>query len=193
MNSKEALIIVDVQNDFCPGGNLPVPDGDAVVKPLNKLIKYARERDWTIIASRDWHPATTTHFDKWPIHCVAQTRGAEFHSALDLDNVEVFSKGMGAEEDSYSAFDAKNTEDLSLGDFLKRKGVERIFVGGLATDYCVKATVLDGLKDGFKTFFIDDASRAVNLKPGDTIAALDEMFEAGAEAVWSWEILNGEY
>ena len=148
-SSKRALIVVDVQNDFCPGGTLAVAQGDQVVAPLNKLIEEFLERGEPVFKSRDWHPEKTNHFaaqgGTWPVHCVQNTKGAEFHPNLvDDKHIRVVSKGLG-DTDCYSAFDET---DLALQ--LRRLGVEEVWVGGLATDYCVKATVLDALKEGFQ-------------------------------------------
>ena len=193
--AKSALIIVDVQNDFCPGGALPVPDGDKVVEPLNKMIAHARKMGWPIIASRDWHPKQTTHFVTggciWPVHCVAGTKGAEFHSELDIiaDGV-IISKGMGSAENAYSAFEGKTAVNLSLGYFLTKMELDKVFIGGLATDYCVKATVLDALKLGFKVYLLKDACRAVNIKPNDGKKAIAEMKKIGAIITTVKEVLG---
>jgi nicotinamidase/pyrazinamidase len=179
---KQALLIVDVQNDFCPGGTLAVERGDEVVAPLNRLIDQFLQRGAPVYKSRDWHPATTKHFAKyggtWPVHCVQNTRGAEFHPALrDDPRIIVVSKGLG-DTDCYSAFD-----ETDLAAQLHQQGIEEVLVGGLATDYCVKNTVLDALKHGFKVKGLKNAMRAVNLQPGDGERALEEMRAAGAEIV----------
>lgn len=179
-SKKRALIVVDVQNDFCPGGALAVAEGDQVVAPLNKLIDEFLQRGEPVFKSRDWHPEKTKHFEAyggtWPVHCVQNTSGAEFHpDLLDDIHIRTISKGLG-DEDSYSAFDGT---DLALQ--LQRLGIEEIWVGGLATDYCVKNTVLDALKEGFKVKALADAMRAVELKPGDGERAIEEMRNAGAE------------
>jgi len=180
--ARRALIVVDVQNDFCPGGSLAVERGDEVVAPLNRLIEEFLERGEPVYKSRDWHPPETKHFaaygGTWPVHCVQNTRGAEFHPALSDDpRVRVVSKGEG-DEDSYSAFDG-----TALAEDLRREGVREVWVGGLATDYCVKNTVLDALREGFRVRALSDAMRAVNLQPGDDRRALEEMRAAGAEVV----------
>jgi nicotinamidase/pyrazinamidase len=179
---KRALIVVDVQNDFCPGGALAVERGDEVVEPLNRLIEEFLGRGEPVYKSRDWHPARTKHFTAyggtWPVHCVRETRGAEFHEGLlDDPRVRVVSKGMG-DEDNYSAFDG-----TALAEELRGEGVREVWVGGLATDYCVKNTVLDALRAGFRVRALRDAMRAVNLQPGDDERALAEMRAAGAEVV----------
>ena len=179
---RRALIVVDVQNDFCPGGSLAVERGDEVVEPLNRLIKDFLERGEPVFKSRDWHPAKTKHFaaygGTWPVHCVQNTRGAEFHKDLAEDpRVRVISKGLG-DEDQYSAFDG-----TTLAEDLRREGVEEVWVGGLATDYCVKNTVLDALRAGFRVRALPEAMRAVNLQPGDDARAVEEMRRAGAEII----------
>ncbi len=179
---RRALIVVDVQNDFCPGGSLAVERGDEVVAPLNRLIEEFLARGEPVYKSRDWHPARTKHFalygGTWPVHCVRGTRGAEFHPELIEDpRVRVVSKGEG-DEDSYSAFDG-----TTLAEALRAEGVGEVWVGGLATDYCVKNTVLDALRAGFRVRALSDAMRAVNLRPGDDARAVEEMRRAGAEVI----------
>lgn len=179
-NPKQALIVVDVQNDFCPGGTLAVAHGDEVVQPLNEQIDEFLERGAPVYKSRDWHTPTTKHFEAyggtWPVHCVQNTKGAEFHPALrDDPRINVISKGLG-DTDCYSAFD-----ETDLGAQLRQQGVEEVIVGGLATDYCVKNTVLDALKHGFKVKALTNAMRAVDLQPGDGERAIEEMRAAGAE------------
>lgn len=179
---KQALIVVDVQNDFCPGGALAVAHGDEVVAPLNKMIEDFLERGDPVYKSRDWHPPTTKHFQAyggaWPIHCVQNTQGAEFHPQLKDDpRIHIISKGLG-DTDCYSAFDETDLEAQ-----LRGKGVEELLVGGLATDYCVKATVMAGLKHGFSVKALKNAMRPVDLKPGDGERAIEEMRNAGAQIV----------
>lgn len=188
MQAKDALIIVDVQNDFCPGGALAVSGGDEVVPVLNRVIERFTKAGLPIFATRDWHPEKTNHFKAyggiWPVHCVQGTRGAEFHAGLELGkDTVVVSAGMVPDEDGYSGFQARDPSGARLAELLQRKGVERIIVGGLATDYCVKHTVLDGLKEGFKVLLLADAIRAVNLKPHDGELAIAEMVRAGAVKV----------
>jgi nicotinamidase/pyrazinamidase len=179
---KRALIVVDVQNDFCPGGTLAVAHGNEVIAPLNALIDEFLENGEPVYESRDWHPAQTKHFEAyggtWPVHCVQNTKGAEFHPKLRQDpRITVVSKGLG-DTDCYSAFD-----ETDLTSQLKQQGVEEVWVGGLATDYCVKNTVLDALKNGFEVKAIENAMRAVELNPGDGELALQQMLEAGADVV----------
>jgi nicotinamidase/pyrazinamidase len=191
MQAKDALIIVDVQNDFCPGGALAVSGGDEVVPVLNRVIERFTEAGLPIFATRDWHPEKTNHFKIyggiWPVHCVQGTRGAEFHAGLELGkDIVVVSAGMVPDEDGYSGFQARDPSGAGLAELLQRKGVERIIVGGLATDYCVKHTVLDGLKEGFKVLLLADAIRAVNLKPHDGELAIAEMVRAGAVTIFDF-------
>ncbi len=179
---KRALIVVDVQNDFCPGGTLAVERGDKVVAPLNLLIKDFLARGEPVYKSRDWHLPHTKHFadygGTWPVHCIQNTRGAEFHPDLaDDPRIEVISKGLG-DEDCYSAFDG-----TALAEKLHARGVKEVWVGGLATDYCVKNTVLDAVREGFRVRVVSDAMRAVNLQPGDGELAIEEMRAAGATII----------
>ena len=184
--AKEALIVVDVQNDFCPGGALAVTEGDAVVPTLNAYLSYFAERGAPIYASRDWHPPVTRHFRDfggvWPIHCVQGTPGAKLHSDLTLPaNSTIVDKGEDPNEDAYSAFQGRGASGIALEDHLRANGVERVYVGGLATDYCVKSTVLDALARGFKATLLIDASRGVNLRPHDSEEAIAEMVRDGAD------------
>jgi len=186
MREKAALVVVDVQNDFCPGGALPVADGDKIIAVLNRHIEKFFAAGLPIFATRDWHPAKTRHFNTdggpWPPHCVQGSEGASFHAALALPKSAVIvSKGVSPDTDSYSGFEAADAEGVGLAERLRRLGVERIFVGGLATDYCVKFTVLDALKEGFKVTLLEDAVRGVDLRPNDSREAIDAMVCAGAE------------
>jgi nicotinamidase/pyrazinamidase len=180
---KKALIVVDVQNDFCPGGSLAVAEGNQVVLPLNKMMKEFLDRGEPVYKTRDWHPEKTRHFaaygGTWPVHCVQNTTGAEFHPDLLNDaRVTVISKGFDERADGYSGFDG-----TQLAQLLRDENVEEIWVGGLATDYCVKQTVIDGVRNGFKVKALADAMRAVNVNPDDGKKAIEEMKEAGAEIV----------
>jgi len=178
----KALLIVDVQNDFCPGGSLAVPEGDKVVPFINQLM----ESFPLVVASKDWHPKDTVHFKKWPPHCVQNTPGADFHPKLDASKIKkIFLKGTKNKDDGYSAFEATSAD---LGEFLKNESVEDLYVVGLATDYCVKATALDADKLGFETFVVEDAVAAVNVKPGDGEKALKAMAHAGITLINSDEI-----
>lgn len=176
---KRALFIVDLQRDFCPGGALGIATADKVVPVINQLMDGYD----VILASKDWHPYQTVHFDKWPVHCVAETSGAEFHQDLNSHRItHVFLKGTLNKDDGYSAFEATNDD---LDQYLKQQGVTHLDVCGLATDFCVKATVLDALRLGYVVRVLTDAVDAVNLQPGDDEKALAEMKAAGADLVTS--------
>lgn len=181
ITKDSALIIVDVQNDFCPGGALPVPQGDLVVPVLNEYIRLFSSNGARIYATRDWHPPNHCSFKTqggpWPVHCVQNSKGAEFHPKLTLSrDVKIVSKATDPKLDAYSAF-----EGTDLAASLKRQGIRKLFIGGLATDYCVKSAVMDGIKAGFRVTFLADASRGVNLNAGDSDKAISEMIAAGAE------------
>jgi len=195
MRGKDALIVVDVQNDFCPGGALAVRNGDDVVAVLNRYIEKFLEARLPIFATRDWHPEKTSHFNSyggpWPTHCVQHSRGAEFHPGLRLGpGVIVVSKGAGADEDGYSGFQGRDSSGAPLAELLRERGVEVIFVGGLATDYCVKHTALDGIKQGFRVVLIGDAVRGVDLNPNDSARAVKEMSDAGGLTLGSFDDLH---
>jgi nicotinamidase/pyrazinamidase len=207
-----ALILVDLQNDFVPGGALPVTEGDAVVPVANRLL---REGDFDlVVATQDWHPPDHGSFAAnhpgrkpgevidldglrqilWPVHCVQNSAGAAFLPGLDMARVEeVFQKGTDPRIDSYSGFfDNGHRKATGLGEYLKSKGVTEVYVLGLATDYCVRFTALDALQLGFRTHLVEDASRGVNLKPGDVQRAVEEMRAAGVAVTRSDELLAGE-
>jgi nicotinamidase/pyrazinamidase len=184
--AQDALIVVDVQNDFCPAGTLAVTEGDQVIPVLNRLIAEFDRAGLPVIATRDWHPRRTTHFNthggQWPPHCIQGTTGAEFHRDLALgQSAVVVSKGAEENADSYSGFDAVDARGFRLADMLRAQGVKRLLIGGLATDYCVKQTALDGLQQGFEVVVLEDAVRGVNLQPDDARQALEEMERAGAK------------
>ncbi len=173
----DALIIVDVQNDFCPGGALPIERGDEVVPVLNEWIAAAQASDTPVFASRDYHPQGHMSFDEsggpWPLHCIQDTDGAQFHPDLALpDNAVVVTKGVRLDQDQNSAFD-----QTGLATELKKQNVERVFVGGLAEDVCVLATVLDGRREGLDVILIQDATRPVTAEGGDS--ARQQMQDAG--------------
>jgi nicotinamidase/pyrazinamidase len=180
-----ALLIVDVQNDFCPGGSLAVAGGHEVVPVLNRFAEAFAAAGCLVIADRDWHPGRTTHFVQfggaWPPHCVQGTPGAEYHRDLMLppETVHVV-KGMGAEEDAYSVFQGRDASGRSFEAVLGEHGIRKLYVGGLATDYCVRHTVLDARKAGLEVVVLEDAVRGVNVEPGDADRALEEMRAAGA-------------
>lgn len=174
-----ALLIVDVQNDFCPGGALAAPNGDEVVPVINQLMnKFS-----VIVASKDWHPKDSTHFKKWPLHCVQNTQGAEFHPELNSQKIQkVFLKGTSGKDDGYSAFEATN---LNLKKYLQDKNVDELYIAGLTTEYCVFDTAVNAVKEGFKTYVIEDAIRPVNVNEGDGDKALQKMKDAGIHLIGS--------
>ncbi len=194
--ANKALLMVDVQNDFCPGGALAVTDGDKVVDPLNAMLILADERNWLVVASRDWHPAVTKHFKGyggiWPTHCVQNTQGAAFHRNLAVvaDKDIIISKATQPDEDGYSAFEGKTKDGKNLADVLKECKIDEIYIGGLATDYCVKASALDAMKNDFKTFLLLDACRAVNIQPDDGDKALEAMKNAGVIITTTQEVYD---
>lgn len=181
LRSDDALLVVDVQRDFLPGGSLAVRGGDAVIAPLNRCIARFVAQRLPVFASRDWHPSGHCSFREaggpWPAHCVADSEGAEFAPALRLPpDVTVAAKGTAREADAYSAF---GRTDLHA--WLQARGVRRLFVGGLATDYCVRSTVLDARTLGYHVVVLRDAIAAVDAQPGDGARALQEMADAGAD------------
>ena len=184
----DALLVVDFQNDFTPGGALAVAGGDEIAGPIDRLL----DRFGLVIATRDWHPADHGSFRgveanqarwrgsdppaTWPVHCVQGSTGAELHPALDRERVDlVLDKGQDASSPGYSAF-----EDTGLAELLHRHGVDRLYVTGLATDYCVRQTVLDARRHGFAVVVVTDAVRGVEAEPGDAARALEQMRRAGA-------------
>jgi len=184
-----ALLIVDVQNDFCPGGALPVSGGDEVVPILNRYVRIFGQAGLAVFASRDWHPVATEHFKDfggtWPLHCVQHTHGARFHPALDLTpEVIVISKGMDPAGDSYSVFQGADEEGHAFLEVLRQKEIKQLFVGGLATDSCVKYSVRDARAEGFGVFLLGDAIRGVNLQPDDSQKAIEEMAARGARIIF---------
>ena len=203
----QALLLVDIQNDFCPGGALAVREGDQVVAPANRLANHFD----LVVATQDWHPADHGSFAAnhpgrqpgetidlhgitqilWPVHCVESTPGTEFHPALDTSHfADVFRKGVDSRIDSYSGFfDNDHHSATGLAEFLKERGVDEVVICGLATDYCVKFTVLDALAAGFAVTVVTDACRGVNLQPDGSAKALVAMVEAGARLATSSELL----
>ncbi len=204
----KALILVDIQNDFCPGGALEVREGNQVVPVANKLMDHFD----LVVATQDWHPADHGSFAAnhpwrrpgqvidlnglpqvlWPIHCVQESFGAEFVQSLQAHKIEkVFVKGTDPGIDSYSGFfDNGHRKATGLGDFLKEKGVDEVFVMGLATDYCVKFTALDSVSLGFNTYLIEDGCRGVNLSEGDVEQAIADMQSGGVVVTNSAGIMN---
>ncbi len=180
---KKALLIVDVQNDFCPGGTLAVKDGDKVVPIINNIM----DKFDVIISTQDWHPVDTVHFEKWPAHCVSNLDGADFHPDLNIDKIDLkLYKGTENKDDGYSAFEATNE---SLEEYIKQEEIKQIYVCGLATDYCVRASALDAIKLGIRTYVITDAIAAVNLKPDDGKKTLRELSRKGATLIESSAIV----
>ena len=209
-DQNTALILVDLQNDFCPLGALPVPEGDQVIPIANALMPHFS----TVVATQDWHPADHGSFAAnhpwrkpgqtidlnglpqilWPIHCVQGSFGAEFVPELKQEGItKVFEKGTDPGIDSYSGFfDNGHRKATGLGDWLKKQGITRVYVLGLATDYCVKFTALDALQLGFETYLVEDASRGVNLAPGDVDQAVADMQAAGVQIVQSDSLLQAQ-
>jgi nicotinamidase/pyrazinamidase len=186
IRNRSALLVVDVQKDFCPGGTLAVPGGDRVVPVLNQYIEEAIAKGWVVYASRDWHPPVTRHFQpyggEWPPHCVEHTEGASFHPDLRLPpSTIVISKGQDPENPGYSAFQGYTPEGRPLLADLQERQIEQLYVGGLATDYCVKHSVIDALRNGFRVTVLADAIAGVEVQPGDSSRAIDEMRHAGAD------------
>jgi nicotinamidase/pyrazinamidase len=203
---KRALVLVDIQNDFCPGGALAVRRGDEVVGVANRLTRHFE----LVVATQDWHPRehgsfAANHPGKepyqvidlhgleqvlWPVHCVQDSRGAELHPELDRTRIaRIFPKGTDATIDSYSGFhDNGRRRSTGMGEWLKGQGVGTVYVVGLATDYCVKFTALDARKDGFDAFLVEDACRAVELEAGDGDRAIDAMRGAGVVVIDSGAI-----
>jgi nicotinamidase/pyrazinamidase len=198
-----ALILVDLQNDFLPGGALAVKEGDQIIPVINDLLKKKFD---IVIATKDWHPSDHESFAVsqgktpgeiidlfgleqilWPVHCVQGTQGAEFTPGWDVRRItKVFYKGTDKTMDSYSTFyDNGHRHSTGLESYLKEQGIHDIYIAGLATDYCVKYSVLDALKSGFNIYVVEDACKAVNLNDGDDKKALEEMREAGAHIVTS--------
>ncbi len=202
----KALLLVDIQNDFCPGGALAVPRGDEVVEVANRMQKHFS----IVVATQDWHPANHGSFASnhegrkpgevidlhgiqqilWPAHCVQGTPGAKLVSSLETDKIaKVFPKGTDPTVDSYSGFyDNEQRNSTGLTDYLREREVGEVYVVGLATDYCVKFTALDARREGFATYVIEDGCRGVNLEPGDSTAAIDEMRRSGVTVLQSGQI-----
>ncbi|MEX1212560.1 MAG: nicotinamidase [Balneolaceae bacterium] len=181
LTASDALLLVDVQNDFCPGGALPIPEGDTVVPVLNVWIRKAVQQGVPVFASRDWHPREHLSFQErggeWPPHCIQNSDGAAFHPDLNLpDHVIIVTKGVRFDQDQYSALD-----QTGLADEMQRRGIQRLLIGGLAQDVCVRATVLDACKAGFEVLLITDGTRPVTQTGGDE--ANKEMEQAGARLI----------
>jgi nicotinamidase/pyrazinamidase len=183
LGRNTALIVVDVQNDFIPGGTLPTAGGDQVVQPLNTYIQLVTQAGGKAFASRDWHPENHVSFRSrggpWPPHCLQNSWGAQFHADLRLPaDARILSKGYDSDLEAYSAFDG-----TGLASLLREERITRVLVGGLATDYCVYNTALDALKLGLETWLLTDAIRAVDALPGDGDRAIERMLAAGAKPI----------
>ncbi len=179
---NKALLIVDLQNDFCPGGNLAVENGDKVIPVINKLIKHFNY----VFASKDWHSENSEHFKKWPVHCLANSNGAKLHKNLHQEKIEeIFLKGTSIKDDGYSVFEATNK---NFEKYLKEKNITELFITGLALDFCVKATALDAVKKGFKTYIVLDATEAVNKNSKESV--IKELEENNIKIINSSNILE---
>ena len=188
IDKRSVLIIVDVQKDFCQGGTLPVPRGNDVVPVLNRYIRKFEEAGAQIYATRDWHPSNHVSFASqggpWPSHCVQNTEGAEFHRDLLLSKDTIIISKANSLKETYSGFDETNLEAD-----LKQKNIRKVFVGGLATDYCVLNTVLDALRLGFETFLLKDAIKGVNVRPNDSERAIKEMRSKGVHIIRNIDVI----
>lgn len=189
LQKNAALLLIDLQNDFCKNGALAVPQGDDVIAIANTLMPHFS----TVIATQDWHPNNHTSFESlWPVHCVQESVGAQFHPELNTSSIDfVTQKGMDINIDSYSAFyDNAHLKSTGLTTQLREKKIDILYVMGLATDYCVKFTCLDARKDGFTVCLIEDGCRGVNLQENDVKNALDELQSAGVHFIKSKNIVN---
>lgn len=190
---KSALLFVDIQNDFCPGGALGVSEGDQIIPVVNSLIKKFP----LVVATQDWHPPDHISFKEkggpWPPHCVQGTRGAELHPDIDAKEIDIrLRKAFTPDKDAYSSFEAVDDAGRSLDEIMKSKDVRQLYIVGLATDYCVLASAMDGLKNGYDVFVVTDAVRAVNVNPEDGQKALEQMAKGGAHLITSGQILKRE-
>ena len=186
MEKNAALLIVDVQNDFCPGGALQITGGDRVVEPIYRAARLFADAGLPVLASRDWHPPDTRHFREfggvWPVHCVQGTAGAAFHPDLRLpEGTIVLSKGINPELDGYSAFEGVAADGRLLAELLCDLQVRRLYICGLATDYCVLCTAREALRSGLEVTVLTDAVAGVDIVPGASAAAIEEMARAGAQ------------
>lgn len=187
IDAHSALLLIDLQNDFCPDGSLAVPEGDQVIAIANQLMPYFK----TIIATQDWHPHNHSSFESlWPVHCVQGTRGAQFHNELILNHItKIIQKGTDNTIDSYSAFyDNQHLKNTGLTQWLRENHIATIYVMGLATEYCVLYSVMDAIADGFNVYVITDGCRGIDLHAGDVAAALNKMQEKGARLISSKQI-----
>ncbi|MDK6028130.1 nicotinamidase [Ignisphaera sp. 4213-co] len=179
----DALIIVDMQNDFMPGGTLPVPNALTIISAINKYIELFEKSNALIVATRDWHPPNHISFNTrggpWPPHCIQNTWGAEFHKDLKLPrNTIVISKAFKEDKEAYSGF-----EDTELDNTLKSRNIKRLFIAGVATEYCVKATAEDGVKLGYQVFLLEDAIKGIDSPPGSEEKAIEDLMNKGVVAI----------
>jgi len=187
---KTALVVIDIQNDFCPGGALAVAEGDRVVEPTNRLIGHFRRHGAPIFYTRDWHPANHCSFKEfggpWPVHCVQNSAGAQFHRDLDVpDDAAILNKAWQPDSEDFSG---KSSSELFMR--LVQAHVRRVVLAGLATEYCIKATAHDARAEGFEVIVITDAIRPVNVRPGDGQRALEDMLARGVALLTSAEFLE---
>lgn len=194
---RRALIVVDVQRDFCPGGALPAPGCNRILPAINRHLAEAHALGMTIYASRDWHPPVTTHFKEyggeWPPHCVQGSPGAQFHPALELPPTAIIiSKGEDPERPGYSAFEGHTPDGRSLLQDLRDRRVEMLYVAGVATDYCVRQTTLEALRAGLQVAVLTDAVAGIDVHPGDVDRALAEMSRAGAEMATAFAAVRSQ-
>lgn len=180
---NSALLIIDMQNDFCPGGALAVPEADKIIGPLNRYSEHFRQQGMPVLVSRDWHPLDSKQFKDnggpWPVHCVQNTKGAEFPSTLRMRGAVIFSKGQDPAKDGYSVLEAQTDKQETFNQYLKRFRIEALYVGGVATEYCVKSSVLDMLRHGYKVFLLIDAVKGIDAPEART--AMDNMIRAGGK------------
>ena len=178
MQTKKALLVVDIQNDFCPGGALGVRKGDQIIPTVNKYVDLFLKNQFPVFVSRDWHPENSKHFKEsggpWPAHCVKNTKGAEFHPDFQVpDDAIILSKGTDPDMDGYSVFDAHDLENKPFIDLLKKMGIDELYIAGIATDYCVRMTSLDAFKNSYKVNVLTDAIKGVDEQ--DSKHAIDEI------------------
>lgn len=188
-DDNAALIIVDLQNDFCPGGALAVPFGDRVIETINSL-SYRLQ---TVVATQDWHPPNHISFSvrggPWPPHCVQGSSGAELHPRLDRSQIDaIFRKASDPDHEAYSGFEGTDAQKRTLNKFLKSRQITTLYIAGLATDYCVRATAMDGLRNGYTVYVITDAVQPVDVSPGDGANALHEIQENGGRLITSRQL-----
>jgi len=194
--AKNALLVVDVQNDFCSGGTLPVQGCDEIVPVINRYMARFERDGFPVFASRDWHPETTAHFiafgGKWPAHCIQNTRGARFRKQLKLpETVTILTKGTSGTGEGYTAFEGRDDTGTLFDEIIEKQGIRSLAVCGLATDYCVLHSVLDALERGLRVYLLLDAIRGVDAHPGDSVGAIDAMIDKGAIPV-TYETLTLE-